>query len=78
MDKAYEKWLSDCLKKFNKKYEDNRKYTSNPDGRHDHRDVVEFDEDGNAYVYSPTDGVVEYKKVATPWLKSKYYLNLVG
>lgn len=78
MNKAYEKWLADCLKKFNKKFEANRKYTSNPDGVHGHQEVVEFDEEGNAYVYSPTDGVVEYPKVGTPWLKSKHYLKMMG
>lgn len=76
MRKAYDKWLKSCLVRYNKKFNENRKYTSN-DGTRDHNEVVEFDEDGHAYTFTPSDGVKEHGKVGTAWLASKYYLELV-
>lgn len=72
--KAYSKWLASCLKKYNKKFGESRKYTEQSDD-HPHDEVVEFDEDGNAYTYSIKNGVKEFPKVVTPWMESKYYLE---
>lgn len=73
IDKAYDKWLESCIKKFNKKFNDKRKYTSNPDNQYHHSDVVEFDDDGNAYVFTPEEGTKQIPKAVTPWVESKQY-----
>lgn len=78
LDRAYQKWLASCLKKYNKKTGEDRKYTSNPDGEYPHDQVVEFDDEGNAYVYSPTGGVKQIENVNTPWISSRIYLKYMS
>ena len=75
VDKAYGKWLADCLKQFNRKRKEERKYTSVPSPLpidYSPDQVVEFDDDGTAYPHS-VSGIDQIPRVATSWVDSKYY-----
>ena len=69
----YEKWLIDCLREYNMKFRESRKYYTTPetDG-YDAADLVEFSEDGAAYPHG-CGGTGYVKNAVTSWENSAHY-----
>lgn len=63
---AYDKWLADCLKEYNEKFEEERVLV-------EPGDIVEFGEDGTAYLHG-SGGINYITNAVTPWEKSPHYI----
>ena len=75
--KQYEKWLESCLKEYNEKYNENRKYYDFEEANEkdaDPDELVEFAEDGTAYPHS-WFGTNYIKNAVTSWQDSEYYME---
>lgn len=72
--KQYTLWLDACLKRFNERYDENRKYhQDNAPVDYNTQDLVEFTEDGDAYPHSNWGtGHVSHAVVA--WENSEHYV----
>jgi len=68
---AYTAWLKNCLREYNERFGESRKYYETPDHDYDPGDLVEFSEAGDAYPHG-IGGTAHIRDAVTPWEASSH------